>query len=69
MRFFLCKCFRLEEAVSESQKTDHVNLDMLISNCRNTSHCVKMLLPIEEDSLKLVSTVTLIPSSISSFIF
>ncbi|KAJ7387901.1 hypothetical protein OS493_001251 [Desmophyllum pertusum] len=44
---------RLEEAVSESQKKDHVNLNILINNCKNTSHCVQLLLPIEEDSLKL----------------
>lgn len=59
-RFCWCKSFRLEEAVCESQKRDHVNLDMLISNCKNASHCVQMLLPMEEDSLKLVSTVNVV---------
>ena len=47
--------YRLEEAVSESEKADNVDLNILIRNCKNTSHCVQMLLPIEEDSLKLVS--------------
>lgn len=42
----------------------HVNLDALISDCKNASQCVQMLLPIEEDSLILViSTVVLFPSA------
>nr|XP_058948176.1 vacuolar protein sorting-associated protein 4B-like [Pocillopora verrucosa] len=41
----------LEGAVFESQKMGHVNLDALISDCKNASQCVQMLLPIEEDSL------------------
>lgn len=55
--FSWCKSFRLEEAVCESQKRHLVNLDVLISNCKNASSCVQMLLPMEEDSLKLVSTL------------
>ena len=51
MFFLLC---RLEGAVFESQKMGHVNLDALISDCKNASQCVQMLLPIEEDSLILV---------------
>jgi len=43
----------LEEAVSESEKTDNVDLNLLIRNCKNTFHCVQMLLPIEQDSLRL----------------
>ena len=51
--FIIC---RLEEAVSESEKTDNVDLTILIRNCKNTSHCIQMILPIEEDLLKLVGT-------------
>ena len=54
--FFLL--FRLEGAVFESQKMGHVNLDALISDCKNAFQCVQMLLPIEEDSLiRVISTV------------
>ena len=38
------------------RKTDNVDLNLLIRNCKNTFHCVQMLLPIEQDSLRLVST-------------
>lgn len=43
----------LEEAVSESKKADNVDLNILIGNCKNTYECIQMLLPIEEDALKL----------------
>ena len=49
--------YRLEEAVSESKKADNVDLNILIGNCKNTYECIQMLLPIEEDALKLVSTM------------
>ena len=57
IKFFFLLC-RLEGTVFESQKMGHVNLDALISDCKNAFQCVQMLLPIEEDSLILViSTV------------
>ena len=49
--------YRLEEAVSESKKADNVDLNILIGNCKNSYECIQMLLPIEEDALKLVSTM------------
>ena len=43
--------------MSESKKADNVDLNILIGNCKNTYECIQMLLPIEEDALKLVSTM------------
>ena len=48
---------RLEEAVSEGKKTDNVDINLIIANCKNTVYCVQTLLLIEKDSLKLVRTV------------
>ena len=57
IKFFFLLC-SLEGAVFESQKMGHVNLDALISDCKNASQCVQMLLPIEEDSLiRVISTI------------
>lgn len=44
----------LEEAALESKKTDNVDVDILITNCKNTLHCVQILLPLEQDLLKVV---------------
>lgn len=43
----------LEEAVSEGKKTDNVDINLIIANCKNTVYCVQTLLLIEKDSLKL----------------
>ena len=41
----------------ESKRTDNVDVDMLIANCKNTLYCVQILLPLEQDLLKVVGVV------------
>ncbi|XP_015752267.1 PREDICTED: protein SUPPRESSOR OF K(+) TRANSPORT GROWTH DEFECT 1-like isoform X1 [Acropora digitifera] len=57
----------LEEAALESKKTDNVDVDMLITNCKNTLHCVQILLPLEQDLLK-VKALSGLSTSLESYL-
>jgi len=51
----------------ESKKTDNVDVDMLITNCKNTLHCVQILLPLEQDLLK-VKALSGLSTSLESYL-
>lgn len=46
---------RIEDAADECKKTENVDIDKLISNCKNSMAKVDALLSMEHDSIRLVS--------------